>query len=123
MSQAQEMLQTLSERLAATANVRQVFGEPVQANGRTIIPVARIHYRLGAGAGSGETKDDSQSGSRSGGGGGGGGLVIARPIGALEITDAGTRFIHFADLAEIIKASVGGLLALLLLRRLMRKRS
>jgi len=122
MSRAQEILQTLSERFAATANVKQVFGEPIQANGKTIIPVARIHYRLGAGAGSGETRDDAQQGTRSGGGGGGGGLVMARPVGALEISDSGTRFLQFVDAAEIIKACVGGLAALLIIRRLTRRR-
>lgn len=123
MNQAQEILQSLVERFSATANVKQVFGDAIQANGKTIIPVARLHYRLGAGGGSGETKSDSQQGPRSGGGGGGGGgLVSARPIGALEISDSGTRFIHFVDTAEILKACVGGLVALLIVRRLTRRR-
>ena len=122
MSSAQEILQSLVERLSATANVKQVFGEPNQANGKTIVPVAHVHYRLGAGAGGGEIKEGSHPGPRSAGGGGGGGLVIARPVGALEISDAGTRFLQFVDPAEIVKACVGGLVALLIVRRLTRRR-
>ena len=122
MNQAQEILQSLVERFSATANVKQVFGEPVQTNGRTVIPIARLHYRLGAGGGGGESSDGSQPGPRKGGGGGGGGLVIARPVGALEISDSGTRFIRFIEPQEIVKACVGGLVVLLIVRRLTRKR-
>jgi uncharacterized spore protein YtfJ len=124
MNQAQEILHSLAERFSATAHVKQVFGEPIQANGRTVIPVARVHYRMGAGGGSGESKGDSQQAPRgSGGGGGGGGLVTARAVGALEISDSGTRFIQFVDPGEIIKACVGGLVAILIIRRLTRRRA
>ncbi len=122
MNHAQEILQSMAERFAATASVKQVFGEPIQANGKTIVPVARVHYRLGAGAGGGEVKEGSQLGPRAGSGGGGGGLVIARPVGALEVSDSGTRFISFVDPAEIVKACVGGLMALLIARRLLKRR-
>jgi uncharacterized spore protein YtfJ len=120
MNQAQEILQSMAERFAGTASVKQVFGEPIQREGRTIVPVACVHYRLGGGWGGGEVAENSSSPPRKGGGGGGGGLVSARPVGALEITDAGTRFIRFVDPADIVKACVGGLLAILLLRRLLR---
>jgi uncharacterized spore protein YtfJ len=122
MNQAQEILHALAERFSTTANVKQIFGEPIERGGRTIVPVARVHYLLGAGGGSGEMKNDGQPGSRSGGGGGGGGLVRARPIGALEISDSGTRFIRFVRPGEVVKACVGGLIALLIVRRLTRRR-
>ena len=55
MNQAQEILQSMAERFATTANVKQVFGEPIERGGRTVIvPVARVQYRLGAGYGGGE---------------------------------------------------------------------
>jgi uncharacterized spore protein YtfJ len=121
MNHAQEILQSMAERFAGTASVKQVFGEPIQREGRTVVPVACVHYRLGGGWGGGEvTENSSAPPRRGGGGGGGGGLVKASPVGALEITDAGTRFIRFLDPADIVKACVGGWLAILLLRRLMR---
>jgi uncharacterized spore protein YtfJ len=46
MNQAQEILQSMAERVATSASVRQVFGEPIERGGRTIIPVARVQYGL-----------------------------------------------------------------------------
>ena len=88
-----KMLSSLGDHLRVGASVRNVYGEPVNAGGRTVIPIARIGYGFGAGGGEGrspETKSD-----RAGSGGGAG--MTARAIGALEITEAGTRFIPFID--------------------------
>ncbi len=122
MNHAQEILQSMAERFAGTASVKQVFGEPIQREGRTVVPVACVHYRLGGGWGGGEVTDNSSAPPRKGGGGGGGGLVSARPVGALEITDAGTRFIRFIEPADIVKACVGGVVAILIIRRLTGRR-
>ena len=119
MNQAQEILQSIAERFATTASVKQVFGEPIQANGKSIVPVARVEYRLGGGWGGGEQQDNSSSPPRKGGGGGGGGGVTAYPMGALEVSDAGVRFIHFFDPLQTAKAIAGGLIAFLVLRRLL----
>src|SRR5271157_113569 len=51
MIDPKEMLATLVDRFAVTAKVQNVFGEPIEAHGKTIIPVARVSYRLGAGGG------------------------------------------------------------------------
>ncbi len=120
MNQAQEILQGMAERFAATANVQQVFGEPIERGGRTIIPVARVQYRLGAGYGGGEQDNAEVHRPLAAGGGGGGGIVKAKPAGALEITDTGTRFIRFIDPADMVKVCVGGFAAILLLRRMLR---
>jgi uncharacterized spore protein YtfJ len=85
-----ELLQTLSDRIAASASIKNVYGEPVTVGNRTVIPVARV--TLGFGGGAGEEK-----GAKESHGGGGGGGVVAKPCGALEITPEGTRFIAFAD--------------------------
>lgn len=121
MNQAQEILQSMADRFATTAMVKQVFGDPIERGGRTVLPVARVQYGLGGGWGGSRQEGAAEDKPLAAGGGGGGGGVKARPVGALEITDTGTRFIHFADPVEIIKACVGGLLALLLIRRLMRR--
>ncbi|MFZ0704385.1 MAG: spore germination protein GerW family protein [Candidatus Korobacteraceae bacterium] len=120
MNQAQEILQSMAERLATSASVKQVFGEPVERGGRTVIPVARVQYRLGGGYGGGEQEGGAVNRPLAAGGGGGGGMVKAKPAGALEITDAGVRFIRFIDPVDMVKACVGGLVAVMLLRRLMR---
>jgi uncharacterized spore protein YtfJ len=88
----QQLLETMAERVSASASVKNVYGDPVVANNRTVIPAAQVRY--GFGGGGGRPKDEEVSGSA---GGGAGGRVSARPCGALEITPEGTRFIAFDD--------------------------
>ncbi len=88
MNHAQEILQSMAERFASTASVKQVFGEPIERGGRTIVPVARVKYRLGAGYGGGEQEGAAVDRPLAAGGGGGGGVVKAKAVGALEITQA-----------------------------------
>jgi uncharacterized spore protein YtfJ len=118
MIDPKEMLSTLVDRFAVTAKVQNVFGEPIEAHGKTIIPVARVSYRLGAGGGSGEKAPDS-AGAR-GGGGGAGGVVQAVPAGVVEITEAGARFVRFFDPQMAAGLVAGGIVFGLLLRRLFR---
>ncbi len=120
MIDPKEMLATLVDRFAVTAKVQNVFGEPIEAHGKTIIPVARVSYRLGAGGGSGEKGADS-SGAQSGGGGGAGGVVQAVPAGVVEITEAGARFVRFFDPQMAAGLVAGGVVFGLLLRRLFRR--
>jgi uncharacterized spore protein YtfJ len=98
--------------------VRQVFGEPHERDGVTVIPVA--HVRGGGGGG-----DDGIVGEgREGPAGGGGFGLDARPVGAYIIRDGTVRFEPAMDLTRII---VGGqilvALALLVLRSIVKRRS
>lgn len=67
-------------------DVKRVYGEPIERNGRTIIPIADTGALFGFGSGSGGNAEGS------GDGGGGGGKVAGKPIGFLEIDEKGTRF-------------------------------
>lgn len=118
MLDPKEILTSLSERFAATGEVQNVFGEPIEAHGKTIIPVARVQYGLGAGGG-GENKVGSEDST---GGSGGGGGVGVRPVGVVEITDGGTRFIRFFDRAVAMRILAGGVMLGLILGRAMRGR-
>ena len=102
---ATDLLQKISEALGSTATVRSVFGEPIHANGKTVVPVAKVAYGFGGGFGSGK---DSAHTDRQGEGGGGGGGVRAFPAGALEITDNATRFVPFTDPARLVVAFTAG---------------
>ncbi|MGX1808328.1 hypothetical protein ACWIGI_21620 [Nocardia sp. NPDC055321] len=64
------LLDLLSERARASA----VFGEPVTAEGITVVPVAHVQLGLGGAAGTV------------------GGGVQARPLGYIEIRDGQARF-------------------------------
>jgi len=107
---ASDLLQKISETVAAAANVKNVYGEPIHVNGKTIVPVAKVAYGFGAGTG---TKNGGAA-DRQGEGGGGGGGVRAFPAGALEITDTTTRFVPFGEtkrtVAQIAIAFGAGLL-------------
>src|SRR5579875_923829 len=98
MIDPKEMLATLIDHFATTAKVQNVFGEPIESHGKTIIPVARLSYRLGAG----------------------GGIVQATPVGVLEITEAGARFVRFFDPQMATGLIASGIMFGLLLRRLFR---
>ena len=45
------LLQSLKESVLGQANVKAIYGEPISAHEKTIIPVAKIMYGYGAGAG------------------------------------------------------------------------
>lgn len=85
-----ELLQSMAERVSASASVKNVYGDPVTVGNRTVIPAAQVRYGFGGGGG-GRPKDNASEG------GGGGGRMSARPCGALEVTPEGTRFIPFTD--------------------------
>lgn len=114
---AAEILEKIGESLGSAATVKSVFGEPIHAEGKTVVPVAKVAYGFGAGSGAAPKKGDGESGNKAEGGGGGGG-VRAFPAGALEITANGTRFVPFTDLRWVAGAfAAGALFAALLFGR------
>jgi hypothetical protein len=58
----QQYTQSIVERLQASASVKTIYGEPVAAEGKTIIPVARVAYGFGAGSGSGGKGEAEEAG-------------------------------------------------------------
>lgn len=106
---------SFADRLHSTANVKTLYGDPIESEGKTIIPIARVAY----GFGGGPTTQGGSDGLISTVGGGGG--VNASPIGVLEVTSAGTRFIainSWRKSAVLLSAGFGaGLLAGRLLSR------
>ena len=109
-----EMLEKLGESLGSKATVKSVFGEPIHAGDKTVIPIAKVFYAFGGGFGAGPPKNGSPKGE----GGGGGGGVRAFPAGALEITPGNTRFIQFTDPRWLLAAfSLGAFAGTLLFRR------
>ncbi|HWR17609.1 MAG TPA: spore germination protein GerW family protein [Terriglobales bacterium] len=91
----QKYLESIHTSIAGSTTVKTVFGDPVSAEGKTIIPVARVRYGFGAGFGMGPSRNPEEQ--RLGQGGGGGGGAMVKPIGVLEISSAGTRFVPIRD--------------------------
>jgi uncharacterized spore protein YtfJ len=90
---------SIQERLSAKA----AYGEPISANGVTVVPVAKVSFGFGGGGGSGTGPATSNGAAEAmaehavrmagGGGGGGGGGAAVKPVGYIEMTDAGSRWV------------------------------
>lgn len=76
---AKELADTLSD-----GGVKVAYGDPIEVDGATIVPVAFASY--GFGAGEGVNDDEHNEGS----GGGGGGMSV--PVGAYITRNGKTRF-------------------------------
>src|ERR1700680_374820 len=100
----QALLQSLRESILSQASVKAIYGEPVSAHGKTVIPVAKVTYGYGAGAGTGGVGDTSARGE----GGAGGGGVRAIPVGVIEMSDQQTRFVPITDRKKLTGALLAG---------------
>ena len=100
----QALLQSQKESILSQASVKAIYGEPISAHGKTVIPVAKIIYGYGAGAGTGGVGDSSARGE----GGGGGGGVRAVPVGVIEISDERTCFVPITDRKKLTAAILAG---------------
>ena len=99
----EEMLSRIGQ-VHERASVKTVFGEPLQIEGRTIIPVAKVRYGFGFGVGRKE-KEKEDEGSGEGGGGGAG--VSITPVAMLEITAQETKV---KPVVDVTKLAVAGML-------------
>jgi uncharacterized spore protein YtfJ len=117
-----EVLARLADKLGSKASVSAVFGEPVDREGITIIPVAKVGFGFGGGLGRGRGRSEIAGGS----GGGGGGGASAVPAGYIEIKDGNAVFKPVRDpLADVLvplATLVAGFLAPRLARRRRRRR-
>lgn len=120
-------IEKLAAQFGQSATVKNVFGEPIQAADKTIIPVVQIAYGCGGGYGQGKNKmpaakELSGEGRHDfGEGAGGGGGMIARPKGVFEITENSTKFIPACTAKILIAGLVAGFLIKTILFRRRRK--
>jgi uncharacterized spore protein YtfJ len=99
------VLQSLKESVLSQASVKAIYGEPISAHGKTVVPVAKILYGYGAGAGTGGLGDANARGE----GGGGGGGVRAIPVGVIEISEQQTCFVPITDRKKLTGAVLAGI--------------
>jgi uncharacterized spore protein YtfJ len=102
---ADRFMETMAEKLGVVARASTVFSEPVEREGITVIPVAKV--RWGFGGGVGHRKDED--------GAGGGGGVQVTPVGFIEIKDGQAEFRHIRSLSLPLLI-LGGISTLLLFR-------
>ena len=115
---ADRFIGTMAEKLGAVARAATVFGEPVERDGITVIPVAKARWGFGGGAG--QRKDEGAGGKQEDGAGGGGGVQVT-PVGFIEIknSEANSRPIRRVSVPWII---MGSLFSLFLLRETRKRR-
>ncbi len=112
----------LAHRIGGGVRVTTIFGEPVEKDGITVIPVARARWGFSGGSSSGGNTSENQKGEGMGGVGG----VKVSPAGYVEVKNGRARFHPIYDPAMVTQIIVAsGVVAALLLqvaRRLISKR-
>src|SRR6516165_10157026 len=109
-----ELLDRIGRTVGRQAQVSAVFGEPVERNGLTVIPVARARFGFGGGGGA----EGADEGSASGGGGGGGGGVVS-PSGYIELHDDSATFKRISTVTDLLAVVATASVAALTLKRLL----
>lgn len=95
----ESLIERIVRQVGITSSAETVFGRPVEAQGHTVIPVARVAFAYGGGTGPEiagrmvERQPDGRVAPTLSSGGGGGGIGIARPVGYIELSPTGTRFV------------------------------
>lgn len=107
----------LADRLGGAARVETVFGVPVERDGVTVIPVARVS--LAGGGGGGAAQPAGEGKPQAGEGGGGGGRITAKPAGYIRIRGGDADFVRIGDPAALVPLVLAaGAVTWLLLRAL-----
>lgn len=106
------LLERISEAVGERAQVSAVFGEPVEREGLTVIPVAKARFGFGGGGGSGSREGDEGSG-----GGGGGGASVS-PIGFIEVRDGSAEFKRISTARDLLALVAAVSIAAVAVKRL-----
>jgi uncharacterized spore protein YtfJ len=110
------LVERLAEKLSAAASVAKIYGEPIDRDGTTIIPVAKVRYGFGGGG----------RGTRDEVGSGGGGGVQVTPYGYIEIKNGSSEFRRIrgaeAILPFILAGGIASLIATRTISGLLRRR-
>lgn len=96
----ERVLQELVERLGHSGRARTIFGELVEREGVTVIPVARARWGFGGGFGQGRSQ------GQTGGGGGGGGGIAVSPVGYIEVRADRARFRPIIDWGSLLPTAI-----------------
>jgi len=108
-----ELLERIGRAVGQKADVSTVFGEPVEREHVTVIPVAKARFGFGGGGGSGSRESDEGSG-----GGGGGGVAVS-PVGYIEVHDNSAEFKRILTRTDVVALAATASVAALALKRLL----
>ncbi len=111
---ADRFIERLVDRIGGQAGVSAVFGAPIERDGLTIVPVARVRWAFGGGAGGSQGPEEPVAGA------GGGGGVSADPLGFIEIGGGTAKFRATAGLPSPFFILASGLTAVMVFRAIAR---
>ena len=109
-SSSEKFISTMAEKLGAAARAATIFGDAVERDGITVIPVAKARWGFGGGAG--HRKDED-------GAGGGGGAQVT-PVGFIEMKNGEAEFRPIRTISHYWMIA-GSLSVLFLLRQTLRR--
>jgi uncharacterized spore protein YtfJ len=107
------LLERIGETVGQRAQASTIFGEPVEREGVTVIPVARARFGFGGGGGSGSREGDEGSG-----GGGGGGVAVG-PVGYIELHQGKAEFKRILTPTDLLALVTAASLAAVTVKRLL----
>lgn len=97
---ASDVIEMLANKVGMQAGAHAIFGDPVEHDGVTVIPVGKVRWGFGGGSGR-DSVDDGIDGKIDEGSGGGGG-VMASPLGFIEIRDGRAEFRKVNDPMSVV---------------------
>ncbi len=106
----QSILERIAEKLGMHAKASTVYSEPIERDGTTVIPVAKVRFGFGGG-----TKAGQQQGSGAGGG------MNVTPLGYIEIKQGQAEYRPIREPSSYVPIILAGGVAGCLLLRAMRK--
>jgi uncharacterized spore protein YtfJ len=107
---ANELLEQIGQTVGQRAQASTIFGEAVEREGVTVIPVAKARFGFGGGGGRG---DRGEKGEGAGGG------VAVTPIGYIEMRDRSSEFKRITTRMDLLALVVASSMAAIAVKRLL----
>ena len=107
---ADRFIGTMAEKIGAVARAATIFGEPVERDGVTVVPVAKARWGFGGGVGQRKGED----------GAGGGGGVQVTPVGYIEMRNGRAEFRPIRTVSVPLMIA-GGMSLLFVLRQVLKR--
>ena len=93
-------IRSIFDKFSRQKDVSLVYGEPIELDSKSVLPVAKVNYYVGGGGGFSDASEKASAAQ----GEGGGGYFSIKPVGVFEITPEKVKFkpiinmyLHFID--------------------------
>lgn len=117
-----EIITDVTDKIQKNANVKAVFGDPIEKGNIMVIPVSSVSVYGGGGGGIDTRGEESTPGGARAQGMGLGVKVKTTPVGYIEITNDGARFVEIVQNSKIILRGMAlGAFAIFSFTRLLKK--